>query len=277
MKLLTVNNGTFKLDGGAMFGIVPKSLWNKEAIADSNNMVKWAMRCLLIIDGDKKILVDTAIGNKQSEKFFSRYYLSGNTFIVDNLLELGVTKEEITDVIITHFHFDHCGGAVVRENDVLIPTFPNATYWTNKKQLEWSLNPNGKEEASFLKENIKPLVENESFMFLGEGYSPFKNMSFKLVSGHTESQLLPLINYEGRKIVFVADLFPSVQHLSIPWVMAFDTRPLLTLKEKEMFLQQAIEEDLILFFEHDVHNECCTVKLENGKYKVKEIFKLIDL
>ena len=272
MKLYVVNNGTFKLDGGAMFGVVPKSIWNKNQIADKNNQVEWALRCLLIVDGSKKILIDTGIGNKQSDKFFSHYSLKGQTYIVDNLNDLGFQPEEITDVIITHFHFDHSGGAVKVVDDKYLPTFPNAIYWTAEKQLDWALNPNAKEQASFLKENIQPLLDAGCLRFIQKGESPFTNISFYWADGHTESQLLPIIEYKGKKIAFVADLFPSVQHLSIPWVMSYDTRPLLTLKEKEEFLSKAVKEAIVFFFEHDADNECCTVYEENGRYKASKIF-----
>ena len=274
MQLFVVNNGTFKLDGGAMFGVVPKSMWNKNNIADDNNQVDWALRCLLIVDGEKKILIDTGIGNKQSDKFFNRYFLKGKTFIVDNLNDLGFSKSDITDVVITHFHFDHSGGAVELVNGYYIPTFPNAVYWSAKKQLDWALKPNAKEQASFLKENIEPLLKANSLKFIDRGSSPFDNVSFYFVDGHTESQLLPIIEYKGRKIAFVADLFPSVQHISIPWVMSFDTRPLLTLNEKEEFLSMAIKQNIILFFEHDIDYECCTVYKEQGKFFVKDTFEL---
>jgi len=273
MKIYVVNNGTFKLDGGAMFGVVPKSMWNKDQIADENNMVEWALRCLLIVYDDKKILIDTGIGNKQTEKFFNRYFLKGETFIVDNLQDLGFDKEDITDVILTHLHFDHCGGAVENIDGELRPTFPMATYWTSEDQLNWALKPNEKEKASFLNENIQPLLVANCLKNIKKGESPFDKIDFYWVDGHTESQLLPIIHYKGKKIVFTADLFPSVQHLSIPWVMSFDTRPLLTLTEKEAFLVWAEKEDVILFFEHDAKNECCTVQFEKGKYKLDKIFE----
>lgn len=277
MKLYAVNNGTFKLDGGAMFGVVPKSMWNKNQIADENNQVEWALRCLLVVFEEKKILIDTGIGNKQSEKFFSHYFLKGETFIVNNLDGLGFERGDITDVIITHFHFDHSGGAVELVGDDYVPTFPNATYWTAEKQLDWALNPNAKEKASFLKENIQPLLDAHCLKFIEKGNSPFKNISFYWANGHTESQLLPIIEYKGKKIAYVADLFPSVQHLSIPWVMSYDTRPLLTLTEKEEFLSMAVKEEIIFFFEHDVDNECCTVCVENGRYKADKIFPFISI
>lgn len=277
MKIYVVNNGTFKLDGGAMFGVVPKSMWNKNQIADENNRVEWALRCLLVVFEDRKILIDTGIGNKQSEKFFGHYFLKGQTFIVDNLQDLGFTKEDITDVIITHFHFDHCGGAVEEIDGQLMPTFPNATYWTNENQLNWALEPNAKEKASFLKENIQPLLDSDCLQFIKKGNSPFKNISFFWADGHTEGQLLPIIDYKGNKVAFVADLFPSIQHLSIPWVMSYDTRPLLTLTEKEEFLSMAVKENIVLFFEHDTDNECCTIRLEKGRYKVDKIVEFNSL
>jgi len=278
MKIYVVNNGTFKLDGGAMFGVVPKSMWDKDQIADENNKVEWALRCLLLVFDHKKILIDTGIGNKQSDKFFSHYSLKGQTFIVNNLQDLGFSQDDITDVVITHFHFDHSGGAVVEGVDgTLVPTFPNATYWTNENQLDWALKPNAKEKASFLKENIQPLLDADCLQFIEKGKSPFDCIDFFWVNGHTESQLLPIIKYKGRKIAFVADLFPSVQHLSIPWVMSYDTRPLITVTEKVDFLSLAFKEDIVLFFEHDIENECCTICFEKDRYRVDKVFQFNSL
>jgi glyoxylase-like metal-dependent hydrolase (beta-lactamase superfamily II) len=302
MTLHTIDTELFKLDGGAMFGVVPKTIWQKTNPADSNNLCTWAMRLLLIEDGNKLMLVDTGMGNKQDPKFLSHYYLHGNNTLDKSLAQLGFHKNDITDVFLTHLHFDHCGGAIEKVGDDLITAFKNAIYWSNESHWQWATEPNEREKASFLKENILPIKEsgqlqmvggrsiaNSHWSLLGNGvpdvetellnqpYLPSTKLDFYLANGHTESMMLPMIDYKGRTIVYMADLLPSVGHLPIPYVMGYDTRPLLTLQEKKAFLQQAVEKDYVLYFEHDPINECCTVQQTEKGVRVKETFKLSEL
>ena len=279
MKLHVINTGFFKLDGGAMFGVVPKTIWQKLNPADDNNMCTWAMRCLLIENEGKRILIDTGIGTKQDAKFLSHYYLHGDDSLEKSLQNAGFGLEDITDVFLTHLHFDHCGGAISYNQDKtkLLPTFPNATYWSNKDHWEWATKPNAREKASFLKENILPIQESHKLKFIEDGTSPFADVQILFASGHTDHQMIPLIKYKDKTIVFAADLLPSVGHIPLPYVMAYDTRPLITLKEKEEFLNRAAEEKLILFMEHDPVNECCTVvKTEKG-VKLERTFTLSEI
>jgi glyoxylase-like metal-dependent hydrolase (beta-lactamase superfamily II) len=279
MKLHTIDTGFFKLDGGAMFGVVPKSIWNKTNPADENNLCTWALRCLLIEDGDSLILIDTGIGNKQSEKFFSYYYLHGEATLDLSLAQKGFHRDDITDVFLTHLHFDHVGGAVIREGEKLVPAFKNATYWSNKKHWYWAINPNEREKASFLKENILPIQESGQLKFVDtEQNNEFRpNFTINFVSGHTESMMLPVVDYKGRKIIYMADLLPSVGHLPIPYVMAYDMFPLTTLNEKKIYLNTALENNYILYFEHDPINECCTLEQTEKGIRLKESFKLAEL
>lgn len=277
MKLSVINTGYFKLDGGAMFGVVPKSIWQRNYPADENNLCTWAMRCLLIEEGDKKILIDTGIGDKQDAKFFSHYYLHGADSLDKSLSDLGLSVTDITDVILTHLHFDHVGGAVVNEKGNLLPKFPKATYWTNEKHLETATSPNEREKASFLEENILPLEITGQLGIIEEGTSPFSFIDFYWVNGHTAAQMLPIITCGDKQIAYCADLFPSVGHIPIPYVMAYDTQPLLTLKEKEQFLRQAFEQDYVLFFEHDPLIECCTLQKTEKGMRVKDTFLLSEV
>lgn len=279
MKLHTIDTGFFKLDGGAMFGVVPKTIWNKTNPADSNNLCTWAMRCLLVEDGKRLILIDTGIGNKQSEKFFSHYYLHGDATLDSSLAALGFHRDDITDVFLTHLHFDHVGGAVARVEENLLPAFKNAVYWSNPKHWDWAVNPNDRERASFLKENILPIQESGRLQFIAtqDGIAFTEDFKIRFVSGHTEAMMLPLINYKGKKILYMADLLPSVGHLPLPYVMAYDMFPLTTLKEKKVFLTEASENDYILFFEHDPLNECCTLQQTDKGIRVKDTFKLNEL
>lgn len=277
MKLNVINTGYFKLDGGAMFGVVPKSIWQRNNAADENNLCTWAMRCLLIEDGEKKILIDTGIGNKQDEKFFSHFHLHGNNSLDRSLEQLGLSPLDVTDVILTHLHFDHVGGAVVKEKGQLLPKFPNATYWTSKQHLEAAKNPNQREKASFLEENILPLEVSGQLRFIEEGTSPFDSISFEWVSGHTEAQLLPIISYGNKKIAYCADLIPSLGHIPIPYVMAYDMQPLLTLKEKEQFLKKSFDNNYVLFFEHDPIIECCSLQKTEKGIRHKDTFPLSDI
>ena len=279
MNLYTIDTGFFKLDGGAMFGVVPKTIWNKTNPADENNLCTWAMRCLLVEDGDRLILVDTGIGNKQDPKFFSHYYLHGDASLNSSLAKHGFSTDGITDVFLTHLHFDHVGGAVKREGEKLLPAFKNATYWSNKQHWEWAVNPNDREKASFLKENILPIQESGQLKFIDtkDGVQFTNDFNVRFVSGHTDSMMLPLIGYKGKKILYMADLLPSIGHLPLPYVMAYDMFPLKTLNEKKIFLNEALEKEYILYFEHDPVNECCTLQQTEKGIRVKDTFKLNEL
>jgi len=266
MNLYAIETGLFKLDGGAMFGVVPKSLWSKRYEADSNNMCTWAMRCLLVEYSDRLVLVDTGIGSKQSEKFFSHYFLHGDATLDKSLAQHGFHRDDITDVFLTHLHFDHCGGAIERnpKSDAYRPAFKNARYWSHEDHWKWATEPNAREKASFLKENILPIQESGQLKFVEKrgDYSKevFNNFDVLFVDGHTESMMIPHIRYKNKTLVFMADLLPSVGHIPLPYVMGYDTRPLTTLKEKGIFLNQAMNEKYVLFLEHDANNECCTLK-----------------
>jgi len=279
MNLHTIETGLFKLDGGAMFGVVPKSIWQKSNPADENNMCTWAMRCLLVEDGDKLILIDTGIGDKQEQKFFSHFYLHGEDTLENSLALKGFSKDDITDVFLTHLHFDHCGGAIIRNQDKLVPAFNNATYWSNEKHWEWAVNPNDREKASFLKENILPLQESGQLKFLADQEGIRFNDDFKVrfAFGHTDAMMLPQLNYKGRTIIYAADLLPSTGHIPLPYVMSYDMFPLQTLLEKKIFLEDAAANDFILYLEHDPVNECCTVQQTEKGIRLKETFKLADL
>lgn len=299
MILHSIDTGFFKLDGGAMFGVVPKTIWNKTNPADANNLCTWALRCLLIEDGNRLILVDTGIGDKQDAKFFSHYYLHGDHRLDDSLKSKGYNKEDITDVFLTHLHFDHCGGAVVRKGGQLLPAFPNATYWSNNRHWSWAMNPNEREKASFLKENIIPIGESGRLkMVLPEddsgrhpktppeslgSYGPLANIAFaegfniRIANGHTNMMMLPQLKYKERTIVFMADLLPSAGHLPIPYVMAYDMFPLVTLMEKKAFLEEALACDYILFFEHDPMHECCTLQKTEKGIRAKDFFLIKDI
>ena len=280
MNLHVIHAGNFKLDGGAMFGVIPKSIWNNLNPADENNMCTWAMRCLLIEDRNRLILIDTGIGDKQSEKFFSHYYLHGPNNLLGSLGEIGVTPDDITDVFFTHLHFDHCGGAVKRSHEDLEEfelVFNKARYWTNKNHLKWAIKPNPKEKASFLKENILPIEEHGRLNLVNKENPFSEQFDIIYVNGHTESQMLPKIKYKGKTIVFVADLLPSAGHIPLPYIMGYDTRPLLTLTEKESFLNEAARKNYILFFEHDPYVECATVHNTEKGVRIENTFSLSDI
>ncbi len=279
MKLYSINSGHFKLDGGAMFGVVPKSIWQKLNPPDERNLCNWAMRCLLIEDEHQLILIDNGMGNKQDEKFLGHYYLNGDDTLEKSLAKNGFTKDDITDVFLTHLHFDHCGGSIEKVNNKLLPAFKNAVYWSNEKHWQWATNPNDREKASFLKENILPIQESGKLKFIEtkEGIEFTRNIHIRFVNGHTESMMLPQINYKGKTIIYMADLLPSVAHIPIPYVMAYDTRPLETLKEKKSFLIEAQQEDYILFFEHDPKTECCNLQLTEKGIRSGESFLVGDL
>jgi len=266
MKIYPLNTGNFKLDGGAMFGVVPKSIWSKTNPADENNMCNWSMRSMLIEDGNRLMLIDAGIGDKQSEKFFSHYYLHGDDSLHGNLKQLGFHADDITDVFLTHLHFDHCGGAIQWNKDRtgFEPVFKNATYWSTENHWKWATEPNPREKASFLTENIRPIQESGQLKFVERtgDYTKqvFPNFDVFFVDGHTESMMIPHIHYQGKTVVFMADLLPSTGHIPLPYVMGYDTRPLLTLTEKEKFLNTAVEHNYYLFLEHDSVNEICTLQ-----------------
>lgn len=281
MNLHVINTGFFKLDGGAMFGVVPKSLWQRTNPADDNNMCTWAMRCLLIEDGDRLILIDNGIGNKQSAKFFSHFYLHGDDSLDASLKAAGFSPADITDMFLTHLHFDHCGGGVDYVGDDrerLALHFPNARYWSNAAHWKWATEPNAREKASFLKENIMPMQESGQLNFVDlNGQPPFSQVEVITADGHTDKQMLPKIRYKEHTIVFMADLLPSVGHIPLPYVMGYDTRPLLTMDEKRDFLNEAADHGYVLFLEHDSVNECCTVKHTEKGVRLDRTFPLKEI
>ncbi|SRR5258706_363954 len=279
MKLFTIDTGFFKLDGGAMFGVVPKSIWNKLNPADENNMCTWAMRCLLVQEGNRLVLIDNGIGEKQDKKFLSYYYLHGDDTLEKSLKKNGFAPEDITDVFLTHLHFDHCGGSVKWNKDKTgyELTFPNATYWSNEKHWRSAVNPNAREKASFLKENILPIEESGHLKFIDDGEELFPGFKVFCVYGHTEAMMLPHISFNGKTLVYMADLIPSVGHIPVPFVMAYDMRPLVTLEEKKLFLEHAVKENYILFFEHDRINDSCTLKMTERGVREDKVMPLADV
>jgi len=260
-----------------MFGVVPKSIWHKSNPADDNNLCTWANRLLLIEDGKRLTLVDTAIGDKQDDKFFRHYYLHGDATIDSSLAKYGFHRDDITDILLTHLHFDHCGGAIQRDGDRLIPAFKNAYYWSNEKHWEWALNPNPREKASFLKENILPIQESGQLKFLKEDERYDNNITIRYANGHTESMMLPQIEYKGKTILYMADLLPSVGHIPLPYVMSYDIRPLTTMQERQSYWKEIVDREYMLFFEHDAVNECCNLQHTEKGIRVKDIFKLDDI
>lgn len=278
MKLHVIDTGLFKLDGGAMFGVVPKTLWSRYQVPDENNLCTWAMRCLLIEKDDKRILIDTGMGDKQSEKFFSHYHPHGEASLLGSLKAKGFAPEDITDVVLTHLHFDHCGGAVSKDADGnLYTTFPNATYWSDQEHWNWAIKPNAREKASFLKENILPIEESGQLQFVNEYTKIIPELTFALANGHTEGMLIPYIQYGDQTIVYMADLLPSPTHIPIAWVMGYDVRPLVTVREKETFLKEAVDQNYLLFYEHDANTEVSrVVATDKGNYRAGEMGKLED-
>jgi glyoxylase-like metal-dependent hydrolase (beta-lactamase superfamily II) len=283
MTIYPLNTGNFKLDGGAMFGVVPKTLWSKTNPADENNMCNWSMRSMLIQDGNKLILIDAGIGDKQSEKFFSHYYMNGNDSLSGNLAKLGFSKDDITDVFLTHLHFDHCGGAIQwnKDHTAFEPVFKNATYWSTENHWKWATEPNPREKASFLSENILPIQESGQLKFVERtgNYTQnvFSNFDVLFVDGHTESMMIPHIHYKDKTVVFMADLLPSTGHIPLPYVMGYDTRPLITMAEKEIFLNEAANKEFVLFLEHDSVNECCTLQNTEKGVRLKDSFSFSEL
>jgi glyoxylase-like metal-dependent hydrolase (beta-lactamase superfamily II) len=283
MTIYPLNTGNFKLDGGAMFGVVPKTLWSKTNPADENNMCNWSMRSMLIQDGNKLILIDAGIGDKQSEKFFSHYYMNGSDSLSGNLAKLGFSKDDITDVFLTHLHFDHCGGAIQwnKDHTAFEPVFKNAIYWSTENHWKWATEPNPREKASFLSENILPIQESGQLKFVERtgNYTKnvFSNFDVLFVDGHTESMMIPHIHYKDKTVVFMADLLPSTGHIPLPYVMGYDTRPLITMAEKEIFLNEAANKEFVLFLEHDSVNECCTLQNTEKGVRLKDSFAFSEL
>ncbi|MGV3762856.1 MBL fold metallo-hydrolase [Parapedobacter sp.] len=276
MELYPIDTGLFKLDGGAMFGVVPKSIWQRTNPADDRNMCTWAARLLLIKEGKRLTLVDTGLGNKQNEKFFSHYYRHGDGTLDGSLAKHGFHRDDITDVFLTHLHFDHVGGAIMHEAGRLVPAFKNATYWSNKQHWDWALFPNHREKPSFLQENIIPIYESGQLRYIDveDGIRFSDNITVRFAYGHTDAMMLPQINCNGRTLLYMADLLPSAGHIPLPYVMSYDVQPLITMEERKNYWQESIDNDYALFLEHDPVNECCTIQLTDKGYRLKETFSL---
>lgn len=284
MNLYSIETELFKLDGGAMFGVVPKSIWQRLNPADENNLCSWAIRCLLIEDGNRLILIDNGIGDKQDAKFLSHYHLHGDNTLNSSLAKHGFHRDDITDVFLTHLHFDHCGGSIIRKGDQLLTAFKNAIYWSNEQHWAWATDPNDREKASFLKENILPIKESGQLQMVkapptrsGAFVEFTPSIKIRFVYGHTEAMMLPFISYQGKTIVFMADLLPAAAHIPLPYVMAYDMFPLTTMNEKKSFLDEALKNDYVLFFEHDPGIECCNLKMTDRGIRNKDNFKLEEI
>ena len=275
-NLYSIETGNFKLDGGAMFGVVPKAIWKKTNPADDLNMIDMAARSLLIETTSSLILIDTGLGDKQDEKFFSHYHKWGEYSIDDTIKKAGFSSGDVTDVFFTHLHFDHCGGAIIRKGNRLIPRFENANFWVNKGHWEWANSPNSREKASFLPDNILPLKESGKLNLIDANEKPL-GFDILTVNGHTEKMMLPVLEFKSRTIVFVSDLIPTSGHVRVPFIMGYDTRPLQTLREKESFLEKAAKDKFLLFLQHDVKNEIIDIKKENNKFKLNKTFKLENI
>lgn len=277
MKIHKIETGNFKLDGGAMFGVIPKSIWNKVYPADDNNLCNLSMRCLLFETDGRKILIDAGIGTKQSEKFFGYYYLNGSASLDHSLRAINIKYGDITDVLLTHLHFDHCGGAIRKDetgNNVL--TFPHATYWVSLSQWEWAINPNQREKASFLQENFMLLLESGKLRFIPEEGPFAQNIDIRLYNGHSEGLIVPFIRYRNRTLVFMSDLIPTSAHIPESWICGYDTQPLISIQERKQFLTEALEKQYVLFFEHDINTECCTVKSTEKGIRADQCFRFAD-
>jgi glyoxylase-like metal-dependent hydrolase (beta-lactamase superfamily II) len=277
MKLKSIETGNFKLDGGAIFGVVPKSLWNKVYPADENNMINLSMRSLLIDDGKNKILIDNGLGTKLDPKFASYYFLNGDDSLEKSLKNAGYQFEDITDVIITHLHFDHCGGSVLNKNGRLLPAFPNAVYHISRAQWKTANNPNQREKASFLKENFLPLYDSGQINFIDDNIEILPNIEIRLFNGHTEGLIVPFIKYNDKTIVYITDLIPTVANLPLSWITAYDIYPLVAMHEKELLLKEAVERNYILFFEHDIYNEACTLTNTPKGIRMEKVFHLNEI
>ena len=278
MQLFPIHTGNFKLDGGAMFGVVPKSLWNKAYPSDENNLIDLAMRCLLVVDRDRRIMIDNGIGDKQDEKFFGHYYLHGNQSLIRSLHNAGFAPEDITDVFLTHLHFDHCGGTVKYNTDRsgFELAFPNAVHWLSKPQWEWATHPNMREKASFLHENMMPVFDSGKLKLFDSPFDLIPGFEVRIFNGHTVGQAIPFITTGDRTLVFMADLIPTAAHMPLPYIMSYDTQPLISLTEKDDFLSEAVEKNYILYFEHDAYTECCTLEKTEKGIKVKEPMSLAE-
>jgi glyoxylase-like metal-dependent hydrolase (beta-lactamase superfamily II) len=277
MNLYKLETGKFRLDGGAMFGVVPKTLWNQAYPADENNLCNLSMRCLLIETNDKKILIDAGIGNKLDEKFLSHYYLNGDFSMEKSLDANGFTFDDITDVVLTHLHFDHCGGAVSKDNqNNLFLTFPNAKYWVSLAQYKWAMNPNQREKASYFRDNIQPIVEKKQMHFIGEETMLYPGIQLRLFNGHTDGLMIPFIKYKNKTLVFTADLLPTAAHIPASWVCGYDTRPLISMDERNSFLSEVVQNNYVLFFEHDIYRECCTLKESEKGIRMDRSFTLSE-
>ena len=276
MQLFPIHTGNFKLDGGAMFGVVPKTIWNKSYPSDENNLINLAMRCLLVVDGERRILIDNGIGDKQDEKFFSHYHLNGDNSLMDSLQKAGFKTDDITDVFLTHLHFDHCGGTVKYNADHtgFELTFPDATHWLSTPQWNWATRPNRREKASFLHENMMPVADSGKLNLFEGPFELIPGFEVRIYNGHTVGQAIPFITNGNHTVVFMADIIPTSAHLPLPYIMSYDTQPLISLTEKELFLNEAVEKEYILYFEHDAYYECCTLEKTEKGIKVKETMKL---
>lgn len=278
MQLYTIDTGFFKLDGGAMFGVVPKSLWQKTNPPDARNLCTWATRLLLIEDGARLILIDTGLGDKQDAKFFGHYDLHGDDTLDKSLAKHGYARQDITDVFLTHLHFDHCGGAIARQGDRLVPAFTNAIYWSNERHWNWAtVDPNPRERASFLKENILPIQESGQLRFIEQGQKLTNHIDIRYAYGHTEAMMLPQITYKNKTILYMADLLPSVGHIPLPYVMSYDVRPLTTMDERKSYWEEIVDHEYILFLEHDPVHECCTLQHTEKGIRLKDTFSLSEI